>query len=263
MCHIKYGYEYIKLNVNAFNKSVAAYREQNIYINIKRKFNDYLDAVGLPHKCNLEDCGASIVSCREIMKVYLELHLVSISSCGRGMKDYIAVTHTWRNLTAIFPRHISTYSSIFVSFARRLTKKVSFNYKTFYTARCTRVHTAEKCFPADYEITKLHLVSPVPPPPPPAPPRLHGANKRTLHLMTLGVEFMRAGSRRSAQMRASAVTSAEIFRGRARGASSGGVSLHSRRRIGAGRSPWRKNRDHPSRVRTAPLRIPETRVRAV
>lgn len=34
--------------------------------------------------------------------------------------------------------------------------------------------------------------------------------------MTLGVEFMRAGSRRSAEMRASAVTSAEIFRERAR-----------------------------------------------
>ncbi|CAL1684583.1 unnamed protein product [Lasius platythorax] len=43
-------------------------------------------------------------------------------------------------------------------------------------------------------------------------------------------------------------------------ASSGRVSLHCRHHIGAGRSPWRKNRDHPSQVQTAPLRIPETYV---
>lgn len=58
-----------------------------------------------------------------------------------------------------------------------------------------------------------------------------------------------------------AVTSAEIFRGHAPGHRPAVELVCTPDATSAlGCSPWRKKRDHPSQVQTAPLRIPETYV---
>lgn len=82
-----------------------------------------------------------------------------------------------------------------------------------------------------------------------------GTNKQTLRLMTPGLEFMCASTQMWAPLRR-----LKFF-----------ADVHGEHRpvelvctpdatSALGCSPWRKNRDHPSQVQTAPLRIPETYV---